>query len=797
MSNSCVHCGEDCGNNPVLSDSKPFCCNGCKTVYQLLNENDLYTYYNIEKTPGIKIEALDFGKKFAYLDNVEIKSKLYEFSEGDFHKVTFFIPSIHCSSCIWLLENLNHLNRGIRQSRVNFVKKQVNISFSENNISLRQIVELLASIHYVPNITLEDTDRQKSNQQNKKLLYKIGFAGFAFGNTMLFSFPEYVQGTLGIDEKYRTLFGVLNLLFAIPVITYSAQDYLLSAYKNIKHKIINIDFPIALGMLAIFFQSSFEIVSGIGAGYMDSLCGFVFFLLIGKWYQNKTYQALSFERDYKSYFPVAVTKLENGEEVSVLLEKIDENDLILVHNQELIPTDSLLLKGEANIDYSFVTGESKPVKKNIGEIVYAGGRQIGSSIELKVQSKVEQSQLTKLWNQTEKLENDLTLSKLIDRVSRNFTIVILVISISSAIYWGVFNSALVIKVFASVLIVACPCALALSIPFAYGNTMRLFGKKGFYLKNSDVVEKLTKINTIVFDKTGTITQTDIQSVDYQGEELSKSEILMIKSLARHSSHPLSTSISNYYKDIPGIPVSNYRELTSRGLIGEFENIKLKLGSSDFVTSNSIPQNDSSSNVFVSFDSKYKGYYKIRNKYRKGIEGLIKNLDKKYELHLISGDNDAEKYKLSSVFSNINNLHFNQSPADKKAYIQLLKDQGKNVLMIGDGLNDSGALKTANVSISIADDVYHFSPACDAILESSYFHKLTDFIKLSKSSIGIVKLSFLISFVYNIIGLSFAVTGQLSPIVAAILMPLSSVSAVAFVTLFTSLANSKIDWIDKL
>jgi len=791
MSNPCVHCGEDCGNNPILWANKPFCCNGCKTVYQLLNENNLYTYYNIEKTPGIKIEAQDFGKKFAYLDNVEIKNKLYEFSEGDFHKVTFFIPSIHCSSCIWLLENLNHLNQGIRQSRVNFVKKQVNISFSENDISLRQIVELLASIHYVPNITLEDTDRRKSSQQNKKLLYRIGFAGFAFGNTMLFSFPEYVQGTLGIDEKYRTLFGVLNLLFAIPVITYSAQDYLLSAYKNLKHKIINIDFPIALGMLAIFFQSSYEIISGIGAGYMDSLCGFVFFLLVGKWYQNKTYQALSFERDYKSYFPVAVTKLENGQEISVLLEKIEENDLILVHNQELIPTDSLLLKGEANIDYSFVTGESKPVKKNLGEIVYAGGRQIGSSIELKVQSKVEQSQLTKLWNQTEKLENDPTLSKLIDKVSRNFTIVILAISFSSAIYWSIFNPEFVIKVFASVLIVACPCALALSMPFAYGNTMRLFGKKGFYLKNSDVVEKLTKIDTIVFDKTGTITQTDIQSVDYQGEELSENEISMIKSLARHSSHPLSTSISNYYKEIKGIPVSNYRELTSRGLIGEFENIKLKLGSSNFVAGNPIPQNDSSSNVFVSFNDKYKGYYKIRNKYRQGIDGLIKNLDKKYELHLISGDNDAEKHKLSSVFSNIDNLHFNQSPAEKKEYIQSLKHQGKNVLMIGDGLNDSGALKAANVSISIADDVYHFSPACDAILESSYFHKLTDFIELSKSSIGIVKLSFIISFLYNIIGLSFAVTGQLSPIVAAILMPLSSVSVVAFVTLLTSLANRKL------
>ena len=791
MGQVCVHCGEDCGKYPVVWNEKSFCCNGCKTVYQLLNENKLYTYYKIEKTPGIKIETEDFGKKFAFLDIVEIKNKLFEFNEGDFRKITLFIPAIHCSSCIWLLENLNHLNKGIKHSRVDFIKKKINVSFHENEISLRQLVELLASIHYVPIITLEDADKKNSNHQNKNLLYKIGYAGFAFGNTMLFSFPEYIQGSLGIEMKYKILFGILNLMFAIPVITYSAQDYLLSAYKNIKHGIINIDFPITLGMLAIFFQSSYEILSKSGAGYMDSLCGFVFFILIGKWYQARTYQALSFERDYKSYFPVAVTKLENQKEESVLLENIKVDDIILVHNQELIPSDSILLEGDGNIDYSFVTGESRPVKKKCGDYLYAGGRQIGSSIELIVKSKVEQSQLTKLWSQTEKNYEINNLSKLIDKVSKWFTIIVIVISILTALYWSIVDLKLVVKAFASVLIVACPCALALSIPFAYGNTMRLFGKKGFFLKNSQIVEKLTNIDTIVFDKTGTITQTDMLSIDYEGEELTISEISMIKSLTRHSSHPLSIAIFNSYKDVPCITVSNFRELPSRGLIGEFREVKLKLGSQEFISGQTSIQNDRSSKVFISFNSKLKGFYKIRNKYREGVGALIEKLRGKYELHLISGDNDAERKNLTELFKNNKNLHFNQSPVDKMAYVQNLKNQKRNVLMIGDGLNDSGAIKAANVSISIADDVYHFSPACDAILESTKFQKLYQFIKLSQTSLQIVKISFIISFFYNIIGLSFAVTGQLSPIVAAILMPLSSVTSVAFVTLCTTLANRKL------
>lgn len=790
MGLACVHCGEDCGNYPVLWNEKAFCCNGCKTVYQLLNENKLYTYYEIEDTPGIKVETEDFGNKFAYLDNEEIKTKIFEFKEGDFRKVSLHIPAIHCSSCIWLLENLNTLNKGITQSRVNFVKKEVVISFNETEVSLRQIVELLASIHYVPNITLEDTDKKKSKQQNKKLLYKIGVAGFAFGNTMLLSFPEYIKGSLGIEEKYRVVFGFLNLLFAIPVVVFSGNDYLLSAFKNLRHKIINIDLPIAIGILAIFFQSSFEIISKSGAGYMDSLCGFIFFLLVGKWYQNQTYQALSFERDYKSYFPVAVTRLNQNIEESIPLENLKENDLILVHNQELIPADCQLIKGEANIDYSFVTGESKAVRKSAGDFLYAGGRQIGSSIELEVKSKVEQSQLTKLWNQDAKEEEGKNLSKLIDKVSKHFTIIVLSISALTAIFWSIYDPSVVLKAFSSVLIVACPCALALSIPFAYGNMMRIFGKRGFYLKNSEIIEKLSKFDTIVFDKTGTITQTDILTIDYEGVELSVSELSMLKSLTRHSTHPLSASIYQQYSKHDIIEVQKYREIPSRGLIGEFNGIKLKIGSEEFVTGHAALKLDTSSNVFISINEKTKGVFKIRNKYRAGLKDLINRLSKNYELHLISGDNDTEKRHLRSLFGTGNNLHFQQSPAQKMEYIKNLRSRGKNVLMIGDGLNDAGALREANISISIADNIYHFSPACDAILEASSFQKLIKYVKLSRLSIKIVKMSFLISFIYNIIGLSFAVSGQLSPIVAAILMPASSVTVVAFVSLMTSLVAKR-------
>jgi len=784
MGLKCVHCGEDCGRNPIMHNGEAFCCNGCKTVYQLLNQNKLYTYYNLEDTPGIKIETQEFDNQYAYLDKDEVKEKLYEFKEGDMVKITFYIPVIHCAACVWLLENLQLLNKGISFSMVNFIKKEVSVTFNEKEISLRKLVELLASIHYTPKITLDKkNESEERKEESKKLLIKIGVAGFAFGNTMLLSFPEYIQGAFGLEHKYKFLFGILNLLFAIPIITYSGSDYIKSAFKNLAKKMINIDLPVAIGMLAIFFESAFEILNHSGSGYMDSLTGFVFFLLVGKWYQNKTYQALSFERDYKSYFPIAVTVLDDKKEDSILLENLKVGQKILVRNLELVPADSKLLKGEAYIDYSFVTGESQPVKKEVGDIIFAGGRQIGEALELEVDVEVMQSKLTKLWNQEDKtISTEKDLSTGIDIISKYFTITVLSIAVITGFAWLFIDSSIAMKAFTAVLIVACPCALALSLPFTYGTTMGLLGKKGFYLKKTDIVEKLSKIDTIVFDKTGTITETDSIKVEYQGETLNEDEFAMIKSVTRQSTHPMSSAVYEFLKKYPYINVEDFRELPARGVIGLFNGTKIKVGSAEFVNADESVLNKKSSLVYISVNEDVKGFFSVENKYREGLEEIISSLEKNYELHLISGDNNTELTKLIPLFKDEKRINFNQSPTDKLNYIKELKAKDKNVLMIGDGLNDSGALLEANAGISIADDIYHFSPACDAILEANKFKSLNKYIKFSKNAIKVVYVSLGISFVYNVVGLYFAISGQLSPIIAAILMPASSISVVAFASI---------------
>ncbi len=793
--NECYHCGEDCGTVPISFREKLFCCNGCKMVYEILSQSNACDYYKYEVHPGLKAGNGEVGSRYAYLDNEEIRGDLLEFTGDGVSKVRLFIPAIHCSSCIWLLENLQRLNDGVIHSSVNFVKKEVVITFHDARISLRQLIEMLAAVNYIPQLTTDTLQKEAKRKINRGIYYRLGVAGFCFGNIMLFSFPGYLSVNDAVENLLRQNFGLLNILFGIPVAFYSGSVFLISAYKGLKKKFVSIDVPIAIGILVLFFRSAYEIISGTGAGFMDSLAGLVFFLSIGRWYQDKTYQALSFERDYRSYFPVAVTIIaDSGSESIIPIKNLKTGMRILVRNQELVPADALLVKGDGSIDYSFVSGESSPVARKEGERIFAGGRQAGASIELIVEREVAQSHLTELWNQDMAgMEKSTRWDSILDVISRYFTVMILLLSTVSGIFWWCYNPSMAFLVVTAILIVACPCALAMTYPFSLGGAMRVFGRNNFYLKRTGVVEALSRIDTIVFDKTGTITRNDGFGADFGSLAVSHDQLHCISSLVRHSTHPASVAIYRQLQGFAPLPVTGFNEVPAKGIEGHVQGHFLKIGSEEFVTGTKT-MTAAGGRVFVAFDDEIAGFIGISNQYREGMKEVLEELATRYELHLLSGDNDAELPNLLAFFPSRDHLNFNKSPREKLEYIRDLKARGKKVLMIGDGLNDAGALRESDCGISIADDIYHFSPACDAILESGRFSHLPYFLDFSRTSMRIVFISMGLSFLYNVVGLSFAITGNLSPVVSAILMPLSSVTIVAFVTLsvFVSARFSKFE-----
>lgn len=780
--NNCYHCGLDCGKNPVKFNDKCFCCNGCKTVYEILNANELGCYYDFENNPGTI--PSEIKGKYTYLENEEIVNKLLEFDDGEIAVVEFYIPSIHCSSCIWVLENLSKLNSGVITSLVNFPKKTVRITYKTKSTNLKDVVELITSIGYEPYISLDDADSKK-NKVGKTLIYQLVIAAFVFGNVMMLSFPEYFQVDGFWINKYKIVFRWLMFFMSIPVVVYSAKDYFISAYKGLSHKILNIDVPVALGVSVLFIRSSVEVFLNIGAGFFDSLTGLIFFLLLGKFFQQKTYNFLSFERDYKSYFPIAVTKIFDGKEEAVPVKDITEGDRLLIRNEELIPVDGILINGTAYVDYSFVTGESVPVVKKSGDKLFAGGKQTAGAIEMDVINTIEQSYLTQLWsNDIFNKNEEKNIKNITDSISKYFTAVILSIALIAGIYWYFINPSVAFNIVTAVLIIACPCALALSAPFAFGNMLRIFGYRKFYLKNAETIENMAKIDTVIFDKTGTITSNDISKISYEGIPLTSFELQLIKSVIRASNHPLSRSLYDFIEE-PSLTdkLDYFKEVLGRGIQANYKDYNLKLGSANFL---GIEQkNINETVIYVNINEEIKGKFKFSNNYREDTQKVFNELSKKYKLIILSGDNEGEKEVLSQMLPQETIFKFNQKPENKLNFIKSIQKKGAHVLMLGDGLNDAGALAQSNVGIAISENINVFSPACDGILDANLFNKIPKFLTLASKTVSIIKVSFVLSFLYNVVGMYFALTGQLTPVVAAILMPASSISIVIFVTVLTN------------
>jgi Cu+-exporting ATPase len=783
----CFHCGTACGTSVYRQGDKAFCCNGCLAVFELLTENGLGDFYELGVTSGVKGAGTTAPERFKFVDAPGVRELLVDFSNERLTRATFRLPAIHCIACVWLLENLFRLKPGIGSSRVNFPKKELTLSFRTDAVKLSEVLTLLSSLGYEPELKLSDLGGQRKTGESRRLWLQLGVAGFAFGNTMLFSVASY----LGLDSTngpgFRRFVGVVSLLLSIPVFTYSALDYWRSAWRSLRQGLLNIDVPITAGVVALTIQSTYEALRGGGVGYFDSLAGLLFFLLCGKLFQQKTFGRLAFDRDYRSFFPLSVRRrTDTGDDV-MAVSQLKVGDRLLIRNGELIPADGHLVSGSAMIDYSFVTGESEPVGKAVGEHVYAGGRQVGAAIEVRTIKPVSEGYLTSLWNQEAFCKPDLrdSLNTLTNRYSQRFTKLVMAIAIGAGLFWAYANPHLAVKAFTSVLIVACPCALALAAPFALGTAQRVLAQRNVFLKNPIVLERLAAARTIVFDKTGTLT-AGIDAAVFEGRPLDAREASWVRSLAAQSTHPQANRIVELLENGAVLTtVDNFVEVPGSGLSGLIEGHRVLLGSPAWLRGNGVAPETvadgstrAGSVVRLAIDGSECGQFMLSNALRPDTENLIRALRSDYELSLVSGDRDREKERFGSLFGD-SALHFNQRPLDKLAFVSRRQKAGQTVVMVGDGLNDAGALRQSDVGIAVVEKIGAFSPASDVIMAAEKVPDLVRVMRYAKSAVRVVQLSFVLSAIYNAVGIAIAARGLLAPVVCAVLMPLSSVTVVAF------------------
>lgn len=801
----CYHCGAQT-RKPIVKHEHDFCCSGCLGVYEIIEKNNLCEYYNFNQTPGVSLDQYEEKSyKFDFLDNQDIVNQLIKFKSGTQIHLDFYLPQVHCSSCLYLLENLYQIQSGVLSSKLNFSRKELSVVFDSEKISAKQIAEFLTKLGYEPYFSLSDLgDKKGIKSPSKSRIYKLGVAGFAFGNIMLLSFPEYFAYGTDLDGL-KPYFQWIILALIVPVMTYSSTEFYKLAWGGLKQRYLNIDLPIVLAMIITFSRSIYEVFTHTGPGYFDSLSGIVFFMLLGRILQDRTYKSITFNRDFTSYFPISSTVFKEGREFTIPIVNIAVNDELIIHDQEIVPVDGLLVSGKALIDYSFVTGESNPVELEAGSWIYAGGRQLGASIRILSQKTVSQSYLVSLWNKNDQKEQKSPTieSTYVQKASMYFTLVLFTIAATAAIYWGMNDPSKIWNAVTAVLIVACPCALLLSVTFTHGHILSLLARHGFYLKSARVIERMNQIKHIVFDKTGTLTQSQDPLIQYVGMPLSEIEMDAIASISRESTHPFGRSLAKKLNRIP-LDVEFVENVPGQGMLGLCDGLKVRLGSSDFLKvseerraelTSPIKEEDKDtlkgSSIWVEVDGKLKGVYLFSSAIRGQLSESIEHLGKDYKLSLLSGDNAREESVIRGIFPSNTQVLFEQKPHDKRTFIEQLENAGVKTMMVGDGLNDAGALMSSSIGVAVTEDISYFTVGSDAIVLGSALRKLPQFFKVAHDMRSIIWWSFVISILYNIVGLSFAVQGELNPIIAAILMPSSSISIVLFTWISSIISARKL------
>jgi len=513
----------------------------------------------MQQLKGVRPKGKYNQGQWDFLNEPEIQQQLLSFKSPTQAHIQFQIPNIHCSSCIWLLEHLGKINKGILHSTVDFNRKEAFLIYDPQQLSFSEVASLLDYIGYPPCINHGTTSPKKEFVSNRSTLLRIGIAGFCFSNIMMLSFPDYLSAT-GLESSLLSkTFTFISLILSIPVIFYAATPFFIQAWKGLRQRFLNIDAPIALAITITYLRSLYEIYTTTGTGYLDSMSGIVFFMLIGRWFQEKTQKNLTFDRDYRSYFPMTALVLKGGQKKYTAINELKKDDRLLIRNQEIIPADVILISGTANIDYSFVTGEKEAIWITKGEMIYAGGKQVGTAIEVEIIQPVSSSHFTKLWNNAAFQSDKNKETSFIHPWSRYFSLILFSIAMGAGFYWQWQDPSNTWKAVTSVLIVACPCSLLLTATFTFGNLRQKLGNMGIFLKNANVIERISEAHIIVFDKTGTLTGNKQSALTYQGKTLSYSEIIALKKIASQSHHPLSRRLTDWHDDVTQFNAMKYKE----------------------------------------------------------------------------------------------------------------------------------------------------------------------------------------------------------------------------------------------
>jgi P-type Cu+ transporter len=792
---SCAHCGA--GGAFVQQAGERFCCTGCAQVFSILKDRDLLAFYDFPENDVASLRERPVAD-FSYCDSDWFRRLFVRSVRAEVFSMRLKLPAIHCAACVWLLEKLPELLDGVRSARINYLRKELTV-VADVALQPSKIVTLIAGLGYTPDFAPSARGRGQKTEADRALVRKIAVAGFGFGNAMLFSLPEYFSTR--VEPGFAKLFLVLNVLLSTAVLIYAAGDFFRAAYRALRNRKVTIDLPISIGIATMFARSVGEIAMGISSGYFDTFTGLIFFLLISRYIQNRSYAWLNFERDNLLFLPFAVrVQKADGEQV-LPIKSLLAGDKIRLLNGEVAPARCRVLSAVVTADYSFITGESLPVLLKTGAIFELGGKVVGGSVELEVIDPVDQAVLNRLWEDAgDEVKAENAPATFGDRLLPWFTAIVIATASLAFIFWIRYDPLRAWDAFSAVLVITCPCALAIARPFAFFTTQSALARGGLYLKSARTIQNFFNLENVIFDKTGTLTKSDNFDISKSfGSDIPEQLLEDVRLLASQSAHPLSQAIARHSL-IQGVAqlklatVEKFREVVGQGITGQVRSVDFHLGSAEWLTLQGVqlpPQSypEFCSVVHVARAGDYLGYFALRNQLRPALDRMIEKLKLQFRLALVSGDSNLEAGRFEHIFGADTPMYFRATPQAKAEIVKKVKLTGRT-MMVGDGLNDAAALAEADVGLAVSERNSQFSPASDGIIEGGALTRLPGMVALARQARATTTAAYAVSLLYNIAGVSVAVAGQLTPLYCAILMPISSLTVIGM-TFAAARAGSKL------
>jgi len=764
----------------IEDDGHYFCCNGCQGVFHLLNESGLERFY--EKTAHTKLSPPTLQHDdSAHFDSPAFYERYVITNDEGFQEVSLIIEGIHCAACVWLNEKALHQMDGVIEAHINYTNNKARIIWADHTVKLSVIIEKIRAIGY--NAFPYDPSAQElsANRKRKDYYLRMAVATFASMNIMWVAVAQYAGYFTGITQDVKTILNVAEWVLATPVLFYSGWVFFKGAYYGIKNRVVNMDILVATGALLTYMYSIYITLNEEGEAYFDSVAMIITFVLFGKFLEVLSKKNAADTLDIMSkHIPSEVSVIEDAQVVSVNVNEVKAGSVILLKAGEKIALDGVVLEGEGSIDESSLTGESEPIYKRSGDTLVSGTTSIDAVLQYRCSKDFAHSTLSSL---VALLENSMRkkprIEQMANRLSEHFSTTILLLSLLTFLVWWFwphdFETSFIVGI--SVIIIACPCALALATPVATLVGLGLGARRGILFKEAAQLETMAQATVLVLDKTGTITKGTPEVVHVT--VLKPFDEALLFSLVSSSNHPIAEGIARYLSLTAVQSLDDVEQRHAQGICARSGGKKVLGGNARLMQAHGIEVSVESQHSLFYFavDGVLYAVFELRDVPKDDSAHAIAAIRRQgIDVVMLTGDHEGSARHIAREVG-IDKVHFLLTPEAKAAYIQQRQESGDRVIMAGDGVNDILALANADIGIAMGSGSDIAIDVSDVVLLNDTLESLSEAIMISKSTFSLIKQNLGISLLYNAITIPLAMAGYIIPLIAAISMSLSSLLVV--------------------